>query len=193
MLTDTLVFETELDFIYNNDLRESAIKLLDLVPKYFFNITASSTGNHHPIYANTEGGLVKHTKVAMNIAWVLLGLEQYQKKFDERQRDLILIGLLFHDSIKRGIDETNHTVFEHPLLAVSFIKDNKNVTCFTESDISFLDNIISKHMGEWNTSRYSNKTLPKPDDLASEFVHMCDYLASKKFINVEFENMEVVR
>jgi hypothetical protein len=47
-------------------------------------------------------------------------------------------------------------------------------------------------MGYYNTSTYSDVVLPRPKTALQKFVHMCDDLASKKFINVEFNNHDIV-
>lgn len=186
-------FEKELEYIENKDYRESAAKLLEQVPDYFFNIPAASTGKYHPAFAQGKGGLVRHTKVAVKIAKEILSLEYMKNVFTEKEKDLIVISILFHDTIKLGEHEEKYTRFDHPLLAASFIKNNKNLTKFSDEDINFIAKVISSHMGQWNTSSYSNIVLPKPKDKYEFFVHECDYLASRKFINVEFdENDNIV-
>ena len=61
-------------------------------------------------------------------------------------------------------------------------------------EIKFLINAIASHMGQWNTNSYSDVVLPKPKTKYQIFVHMCDYLASRKFINVEFdENNNIIK
>ena len=75
----------------------------------------------------------------------------------------------------------------------SFIKENKDKLDFTDKEIEFIVGVISSHMGPWNTNNYSNTILPKPNTSHQRFVHMCDYLASRKFLNVEFEGNNIVR
>ena len=48
-------------------------------------------------------------------------------------------------------------------------------------------------MGEWNESKRSSVVLPKPETDIQKFVHMCDYLASRKDIEVLFDANESVR
>ena len=73
----------------------------------------------------------------------------------------------------------------------NFIKENKDKTEFSLEDIEFIRNAIESHMGEWNTDFYGLEELPLPKNRYQRFVHMCDFLASHKFINVEFENNEI--
>lgn len=188
----TEVFKKELTYIKNIDYRTSATKLLELVPDYFFEVPASSTGKYHPQYATGNGGLVRHTKAAMMIAKSLLVLETIGSKYTDNEKDLLLIALLFHDTQKCGNPKETYTRFDHPLLAAKFIKDNQNLTSFNDDETAFLEKAISSHMGQWNTSDYSDVTLPKPHTKYESFVHMCDYLASRKFLEVPFVNNDIV-
>ena len=43
-------------------------------------------------------------------------------------------------------------------------------------------------MGKWNTDYNGNEILEVPKDRYQYFVHMCDYLASRKVINVKFDD-----
>lgn len=181
------VFKQELDYIQNINYKESAENLLELVPEYFFEIPASSTGKYHPEFASGEKGLVRHTKAAIRIAKDLLFLESYNKNYTKNEQDLLLIAILFHDTHKCGIIKEKYTKFDHPLLAANFIKENKDKTKFTDEEVEFIIQAISSHMGQWNTNDYSEITLPKPKNKYETFVHQCDYLASKKYINLEFD------
>lgn len=180
-------FVKELEYIKNKNYKESAIKLLNLVPDYFFKVPAASTGKYHPSFAQGEGGLVRHTKVAMAIASELLSLEYTNNEFTKDEKDLLLIAILFHDSHKLGNPEERYTRFDHPLLAADFIKKNQDKTSFTDDEINLIARTISSHMGQWNTNKYSNVILPKPSDKYEFFVHKCDYLSSKKFLDVKFD------
>lgn len=44
-------------------------------------------------------------------------------------------------------------------------------------------------MGQWNTSKRSNIELPKPEFAEQILVHLFDYLASRKFIEINFEEI----
>ena len=76
-------FNKEYSYIKDNKKREDLKLLVNELPDYFFDIPASSTGKYHPDFAKSEHGLVKHTKVAVRMAY-----ELYQIK-RERSRELI--------------------------------------------------------------------------------------------------------
>ena len=181
-------FQTEINYIKNEKYKENTKKLLELVTDYFFEVTASSTGKHHPSFSQGPQGLVRHTKVAMKIAKDILDIEYMKNGFTEDEKDLILIAILFHDTQKLGNPQEKYTKFEHPLLAAQFIEENKTKTTFTEQEIELLKRMISSHMGQWNTSNYSNIVMPKPKNKYEFFVHMCDLLSSKKYLDIKFDN-----
>ena len=66
------VFKTELNFIKDNRIKESTKIILELLPNYFYEIPASSTGKYHPEFSLGTGGLVRHVKVAVRFAKELL-------------------------------------------------------------------------------------------------------------------------
>ena len=168
------VFNKEITYIKNPKYRENAKKLIELLPDYFYEVAASSTGKYHPEFALGEGGLVRHTKVAVKLAYELANNEVIGYSFTDDEKDLMIIALIMHDGLKHGK-----------------VKENKDKTTFTDSEIEFLANVISSHMGIYNTNPYSDVVLPIPHNKYQRFVHMCDFLASRKFLDVKFENNEI--
>lgn len=186
------VFNTELNYIKNVDYKESAKILLELLPMYFYEIAASTTGKYHPKFALGEQGLIRHTKVAVLMGHILLENNCIGHSFNDREKDLMLIALLLHDGLKTGKEYSKYTIHEHPIVAADFVKENASKTKLTEEDANFIANVIETHMGEWNTNKYSNVVLPVPSNKYQRFVHMADYLASRRFIDVEFNGNEVI-
>lgn len=78
---DCTCFNKEIALIKNKSIRDFASICIQFVPKYFFEIPASSSGKYHPSYALGEGGLVRHTKAAIAIAQEFLKLEMYLNFF----------------------------------------------------------------------------------------------------------------
>ena len=180
-------FKDELEFINNERIKKSAETLIELIPDYFFKVPASSTGKYHPSFSNVDGGLLRHTKVATRIGKEILSLEYTNNLFTEDEKDLLITGIMLHDTQKLGNPEERYTRFDHPLLAADFIEQNKDKTELTKEEISLIKRVISSHMGQWNKSYYSKIELPKPSDKYEFFVHMFDYLSSKKFLDVMFD------
>lgn len=186
-------FDTEISYIKNNEYIEDFKTLINLLPDYFFRVAASSTGKYHPSFSLGEGGLLRHTKAAVRIAYELLNDPCIGDKYTSREKDLFIIALTMHDGVKHGIPEESYTRADHPLLASKLIKDNRSKLKMNDSDVDFLCHVIESHMGPWNTHPYTKEEiLPIPKDKYQNFVHMCDYLASRKFLDVKFEDNEII-
>ena len=187
------VFEKELKYIKNESFKNDTMYLIDSLPDYFFEVAAASTGKYHPKYAQGEGGLVRHTKAAVKIAYELLADPAIGNKYTDDEKDLMIISLMLHDGLKLGKERSKYTKFDHPLLVGEFIKENKVNLNFSDDEINFLSDAIASHMGPWTKDYDGNEVLPYPKTKYQNFVHMCDYLASKKFLNVDFdENNNIV-
>ena len=182
------VFKIELSYIKNEEYRNSAEALLELAPDYFYEVPAASTGKYHPEFAQGERGLIRHTKVALKIAKDILDLEYTNSIFTDNEKDLMLIAIMFHDCQKLGNPKEKYTRFDHPILAANFIKENQDKTSLKDDEIDLITRTIKSHMGQWNTNMYSDITMSKPNDKYECFVHTCDYLSSKKYLNVKFDN-----
>lgn len=182
-------FIKELFYIKNPRIRESANTLVNLLPEYFYHIPASSTGKYHPKYALGDGGLLRHTKVVVRIGYELLNNNSIGHSFTSDEKDLMLLGMMLHDGLKSGLVQEKYTRYDHPLLVAQFVIDNQDKTKLTDLEIKLLTNAMESHMGEWNTDYNGNEILPKPSNKYQRMVHMCDFLASKKFIEVEFDSL----
>lgn len=180
--------QIELNYIKNPRYKESAEVIIGLLPDYFFEVPASSTGKYHPSFSLGDGGLLRHTKAAVRIAYEMFNDESITGAYSNNEKDLMLIALMLHDGLKSGLEKSDYTKFEHPLLICEYIKENQAKTKFTDKEINFITHVISSHMGPWNTNNYSEVILPKPESKFQRFVHMCDYLASRKFLDVKFDN-----
>lgn len=177
----SILFMKELSLIQDDEIMNFTTHCLDSAPDSFFTMPSSTSGKYHPAYALGEGGLVRHTKAAVRIAFDLLNLEQNQNLF----KDLIISALILHDTNKmlEGRNETNPL---HPLSAASFI-DSCAATFTGEINrwqVVSIGRLIASHMGQWD----SCGVLPKPTHDDERFVHMCDYLASRKYLTCDLDN-----
>ena len=187
------VFNKEIEYIKNPRYKENVRIYLDLLPDYFYEIPASSTGKYHPSFALGDGGLVRHTKVAVKMANELVNSKVIGDVFNDDEKDLIIFSLLLHDGLKEGVVKEKYTRFDHPLLIANFIKENKDKTTLKDNEIEMLSSMVAAHMGEYNTNPYSDVILPLPKNKFEKMVHMCDLLASRKFLDVKFdENNNII-
>lgn len=186
------VFEKEFSYIKDKDIREDAKFLIANLPDYYFTVDASSTGKYHPKYASGVGGLSRHIKSAVKMANELLLDPCIAKPYQDRDMDLIILSLLIHDGLKYGKEKEQYTRFDHPILIRDFVEENRDNLSMNSEDIEKVKNAVASHMGPWNTSNYSSVVLPIPKAPMEKFVHMCDYLASRRFINLEFDSNDNV-
>jgi hypothetical protein len=115
-------------------------------------------------------------------------------KFDDKTQDLIIMALILHDGLKKNVPEERYTKFNHPILIGNYLRENKDKLFLSDEDLERVIKMDASHMGKWNTSDYDpGIVLPIPKTVEEKFVHMCDYLASRKFINVKFdENNNII-
>ena len=187
------VFKTEINYVKDSTLREDLKVLIGLLPDYFFEVPASSTGKYHPAFSLGDGGLVRHTKAAVRIANELLNNNTVGSKFSLHDKDLIIIALTLHDGVKSGMEHSQYTKFDHPLLVSKLIMENKDKVSMEVDDLRKVCSMIESHMGEWTYDNYQKKeVLPKPRTAEQRFVHMCDFLASRKFLDIKFLDNEIV-
>lgn len=177
-----LEFATEIRMIQRPDIQDFVCMCLKACPDYFFEMPASTTGKYHPWYTLGTGGLVRHTKAAVKIAEDLLNLEQNHNL----DHDIIIAALILHDCVKKGPNGDQYTAFEHPLYSADLVilVANSMITdgMVDKEDVDEIIRLIRCHMGQWNTDRKSTTVLPKPSLEDEKFVHMCDYLASRKYL-----------
>lgn len=181
------VLKDEINYIKDDRVKESLIYMINKLPDYFFTVEAASTGKYHPSYAQGEGGLLRHSKAAMRIGYELLSNPAIGDKYTDIQKDLMLMGLLLHDGLKLGFSQEKYTRFDHPILMANFIENESANLKISSDEVKFVADVIKTHMGVWTTDYRGNEVLEKPKTKYQNFVHMCDYLASRKCILLPFD------
>lgn len=179
-------FERELLLIERRDVRDIVETAIELVPEYFFHVPASSSGKYHPQYVLGEGGLYRHVRAVCAIAETLFPLYD----FPPLEKDIIRGSCILHDGWKQGLDGSGgKTLHEHPMIASEVLRghfaDQKGIH---KVIVNLICESIESHMGQWTTSKYSEVVLPRPNTSVRRFVHLCDYLASRKNIEVKLED-----
>ena len=181
------MFLDELSYIKDDNYQEALLNIINMLPEYWFHEPASSTGKYHPEYALGEGGLLRHSKAAMRIGFELLENPAIGNKYTDREKDLMLMSLLVHDGLKLGLPQEKYTRFDHPILMGKFIVDKREEIGLSEEDAKFMNDVIKTHMGVWTTDYNGNEVLEPPKTKYQNFVHMCDFLASRKSILLPFD------
>ena len=182
------VFKKELSYIKDEKIRNSCITMIEALPDYFFKVEASSTGKYHPEYALGNGGLIRHTKAAVRIAYELLSDPCIGDKYTSKEKDLMIMGLILHDGLKKGLNEEKYTRFDHPILISEYIMDMEERLDLEMEEIEFVCDVVKTHMGPWTKDYNGVEALERPKTKYQNFVHMCDYLASRKCLLLPFDN-----
>jgi len=188
------LFDDVLETFENDDVKNFAQKVINAAPEYWHHVGASSTGKYHPAYSLGDGGLVRHTIAVVRFLNHMFAVESIANQFTSRERDLLRVAAIAHDSKKSGDQEdyekSKWTKFDHPLRAAKFVEsiEDKNIT---DKDKAFCMHAIESHMGAFNTDkRYPDIVLPKPEDKYQIILHLADYLASRKDIEMKFDEKE---
>lgn len=135
-------------------------------PMEFFIQPASTSGKYHQGYELGVGGLVRHTIAAMEVARTLFPIYG----LDEREEDMVTAALALHD-----IGKPSKT---HPIEAELILEPIRDRWPKHVKEVIML---IKTHHGQWD---YFGK-MPRPKTELQYFVHLCDYLASRKNIAVD--------
>lgn len=70
----------------------------------------------------------------------------------------------------------------------NYIMDRKADLLMSDEEIELLCSVIRTHMGPWTQDYNGEEVLEAPKTKYQNFVHMCDYLASRKCLLVPFDD-----
>lgn len=178
-------FQKELGYIQNDEIREIAERILEEVPAYFYAIPASSTGKYHPQYALGNGGLYRHVQAAIAVAIELFRVESlWWGTLNQIEQDLVIAALLVHDGWKSGLTEARYTAHDHPEIACKVIRDLDFGDEVRNGYAYEIGGLVKTHMGQWVRNYKSSVVLQEPETKLERFVHLCDFIASRKILEV---------
>lgn len=178
----------------NEDIKEFFIdKCLPTIPDYFWEVPASSSGRYHSKISLGKGGLTRHTIALIRVLNYMLEVASVADQFTSRERDLMRIAGFMHDTRKSGsqqdYEENKSTKFNHPLQAAEVIR---GLNGLPKEEIELIAHIIESHMGQFNTSKKEpNVVLPTPQDKYQIIVHLCDYIVSRKDLELAFDSEDM--
>ena len=178
------VFKEELDRIKDPEVKQFVVDVIDtMAPKYFWTCPASISGKYHPQISLGEGGLIRHTKLAV---WWGIELMRSIPYFDEKQDafDAVVGALILHDLKKngdglvKGRSPIRDIVNTHGLRLADEIRMRMFPPGSTvpRTMLRIID-AITHHMGRWT------KPLPDPEHMGmtvNQVVHCADYCASRR-------------
>ena len=180
------------DSVQDENVKKFMEQCIETIPEYWYTVPASSTGKYHPNYALGNGGLMRHTIALLRFFDRLVRNTMYGSPFTNREMDLLRVACLMHDSRKSGSDEdfavSKYTKFDHPILAANVVRSIET-EYITDEEKEMIANAIESHMGQWNVDTYgkSKVELPLPTNKYQKIVHLVDYLAAQKGVEVLFD------
>ena len=182
------VFEGLLNNFETDEIRDYCADMIKEIPDYIFTIPSSTSLKFHNKTQCQSHGQIFHILMFAEVMNYVLGLEYVTEKTNERQRDCLRCTPIFHDAIKCGLNGSQHTVHEHPMLAGEWIR-NTSVEHDVDADTkAYIARLCESHSGEWTSTKRSKTVLPKPENDEQFFVHMCDYLASRSNLDMTYSN-----
>ncbi len=180
-------FKNEIEMVQSEDIRMFLEWFLDeIVPDYFWEIGASSSGKYHPQFSQGNGGLVRHTKAVCLFAQELLRMSSYAY-MNEEYKDFVMVACICHDTAKYGKTEFNKDEYADHARNASEMVEQAWFEYFGTPAHYLLTNAIKSHMGQWSTERED-----RPFTSVDRCVHMADYMASRPFIDIPQINKEWV-
>jgi len=190
------VYGSYLNIFKTPEIKLIVEEIIKHTPTIFFGASTSSTGKYHPNATNGVMGLVKHSIAVMLTAEDLMKNETIMETFglsqiNDKDREMILAACLIHDNAKYGYEDNtshnskNYTQQNHPRLIVDIAKKAKlnKLTGSHKKTLIIIINLIKTHMGQWVTVR-DGEDLPLPKSKSQAFVHTCDYIASRKTLDI---------
>lgn len=197
------LFTKEIGYISDETLKKIVVDTLDASPECIQTIPASSSGKYHPVYSLGDGGLVRHVRAAVGIAHSMIETDIFKNialgvGADDYEtimiyKDVAYAALILHDCMKPDDTPKHGTRFDHPLLAATLFK-NTAAKYVTNENMDYMKAIIPLVHSCIASHPYAKGVvLPKPKLGIEEFVHMCDYLASRKFLLFDFDVYDKVK
>lgn len=182
------VFEELLNKFETDEIREYCTDMIKEIPDYIFTIPSSTSFKYHNKTQCQPHGQIFHILMFAEVMNYVLGLEYVKEKTNERQRDCLRCTPIFHDAIKCGLNGSQYTVHEHPMLAGEWVR-NTSVEHDVDADTkAYIARLCESHSGEWTSTKRSKTILPKPENDEQFFVHMCDYLASRSNLDMTYSD-----
>lgn len=182
------VFEGLLNKFETDEIRDYCADMIKEIPDYIFTIPSSTSFKYHNKTQCQPHGQIFHILMFAEVMNYVLGLEYVKEKTNERQRDCLRCTPIFHDAIKCGLNGSQYTVHEHPMLAGEWVR-NTSVEHDVDTDTKvYIARLCESHSGEWTSTKRSKTVLPKPENDEQFFVHMCDYLASRSNLDMTYSD-----
>lgn len=180
------VFEASLNKFETNEMKMYCEDMIKQIPNYIFDIPSSTSGKYHNVTQCQPHGQVYHMIMFAEIVNYRLELKWNRDKFKSPvQRDAMRCTAYFHDALKCGLNGSEYTVHEHPMLAGKWVRETKVEHDIDDKIKEAIARMCERHSGQFTTSKKSKVVLPEPENAMEFFVHECDILSSRNNIDMQ--------
>ena len=174
-------FQKELNSLKDSKLKEFVEIILEGTGDWFYHDPASTSGKYHPKYALGDGGLMRHTRSVAYWVGELYRTELFD--VNERQAELLTVAAILHDIRKHTAD--GGYIAKHARASYDLIikMQEAHPDLISVDEAKYIADAVSTHMGIWGVKDGERK----PTSDAEKLLHIADYCASRKEINMDFE------
>lgn len=181
------VFESFLSSFETDEIKEYCKDMIMRISDNIFIMPSSTSLKFHNKTQCQPHGQIFHILMFGEIMNYILGLEYVIEKIpDARTRDCLRCTPIFHDAIKCGLNGSQYTVHEHPILAGEWIRNTKVEHDIDDNTKNYIAGLCESHSGQWTSTKRSKTILPKPETDEQFLVHLCDYLSSRSNIDMTY-------
>lgn len=161
------IYNQELRLLQDREKKEKTLNLLaSSVSEKMKSVPASSSGKYHSLFAQGEGGLIKHSKAVAQTAYGLAGLLNVPGN-----KDRFVVAGLMHDMWKLGPDgNSSFTDPKHGSLAAEAL---------ARAGMSAEADLAGPHMGNFLKGQYKN--APKITKFDQRLLNNADWLMSRTY------------
>lgn len=161
------LYNQEIRLLQNKEKQEKTLNLLSSsVSEKMKSVPASSSGKYHPLFAQGEGGLIRHSKAVAQGAYALAGLLNVPG-----DKDRFVVAGLMHDMWKLGPEgKFGFTDPKHGSLAADALM---------KAGLSDEAGLAGPHMGNFSKGQYKN--APKISTFDQRLLNNADWLMSRTY------------
>ena len=183
-------FSDCLKLIENKEIRRFARKALRKADPKFWTAPCSSSGKYHPPEDQVEGGVIVHSRKAVQVVIELFKFFDIQNQLT---KDKLITATILHDICKSGMPWGERTDYTHGHIAAKwlqqFIPENKKAAV----NIKEIVDLIANHMAIWNqpesTPAITRGNICGLKEITHLIVQLADYWASRKWCSFVCDEM----
>ncbi|MBU4348340.1 HD domain-containing protein [Patescibacteria group bacterium] len=190
-------FNDCIELIQSLKIRNFVKKALKKAPKKFWIAPSSSSNKYHPPEDQSEGGVVIHSRKAVQVA---ISLCPFFSVSDQITKDKVIAACILHDTHKNGNPWGERTNYEHGKIAAEKFA---LIESTNDTDIRDILDLIKDHMGLMNKPNPTpalkmQKEISHTDQKTTMLliVQLADYWASRtwcSFVCDEINNTEQLK